>query len=314
MQKKTILLINGSQELMDITKKILERAGYTVQCAVGGRTACDLLDEFVPDGIVLENDLSDVVGVEYCRELRKKLAIPIMIISKNKDDELHAFRAGASDFLKKPFDYEIFKARIYVMLKQKSTEQIKKDAKVLSAGKICDDTMVGQKKLRLKKLWSIKKNYRKYVAAASCLLILLLGVGVAVILNRDTDYFLNDEFTPLANLPIDENDNQSQIDICISVPNIKTITVFANSSEIEPALYNPQENKCPFTYKIYLPGGDEPIFTSELIYPGEKLGRIKFDGSITRGSHDAVLKIFLFCENGIVVKAVTEMPVTIVIF
>ena len=46
MQKRSILLINSSQVLMDITKKILERAGYSVRCAVGLAVARELLADF----------------------------------------------------------------------------------------------------------------------------------------------------------------------------------------------------------------------------------------------------------------------------
>jgi len=112
-----VLLIDGSQVLLDITKRILERAGYTVHCAVGAEGAREILADYSPDGIVLEVDLSDATGLDYYNELREKTSVPIMVLSNNKGDELTALQAGANDFLKKPFDYEIMTARIGAMLK-----------------------------------------------------------------------------------------------------------------------------------------------------------------------------------------------------
>jgi len=101
---------------MELTRKILERLGYSVRCATSVAGAREHMQDRMPDAIVLDNNLSDGDGIAFCRELRENAAIPVMIISDKKDDELAAFQAGASDFLKKPVDYEILKARIGVML------------------------------------------------------------------------------------------------------------------------------------------------------------------------------------------------------
>ena len=98
MLRKTILLIDGSQVFMDITKRILERAGYAVWCASGFKVAQELLIDLTPDGIILENDLPDIKGIDYCKRLREEIAAPIMFLSNVKDDELEALQAGATDF------------------------------------------------------------------------------------------------------------------------------------------------------------------------------------------------------------------------
>ena len=117
MLSKAILLVDDSQVLMDITRKILERAGYAVRCATGAAGAREQLIDFEPDGIVLGNELPDGSGLEFCSELRKAHRdTPILFLSNSKEDELAALQAGSSDFLKRPFDFEIFKARIGVLL------------------------------------------------------------------------------------------------------------------------------------------------------------------------------------------------------
>lgn len=116
LRRKTLLLINGSQVLMDLTKKILEREGYSVRCAAGLSGAREQLMDFTPDGIILDKDLPDGNGLEYCGYLRRNAYVPVMVLSNAKEDELPALKSGANDFLKKPFDYEIMKARIGIML------------------------------------------------------------------------------------------------------------------------------------------------------------------------------------------------------
>ena len=119
-QKKSVLIIDSSQILMEITRKLLERVGYSVKCAIGISGAKECLRDYTPDAIVLENELPDGDGIAFCRELREYCAVPVLLTSGEKGDELPALQAGASDFLKKPADYEIYKARIHAMLYAKS--------------------------------------------------------------------------------------------------------------------------------------------------------------------------------------------------
>jgi len=115
VEGKILLLIDSSRDLMVLTRKILERKGYSIRCA-GFDGAREHLMDFTPDGIIIENDPPDGMGLDYCRELRKESAVPVMLLSNVKEDELPALQAGANDFLKKPYDYNIMIARIGIML------------------------------------------------------------------------------------------------------------------------------------------------------------------------------------------------------
>jgi DNA-binding response OmpR family regulator len=115
-QQKTLLLIDGSQVLMDLTRRLLERAGFSVRLATGMARAREWLAEYTPDGIVLASDLPDGNGLDYCRELRKSSGIPILFTSGDREDELSALEAGANDFLRKPCDYGVMIARLGLML------------------------------------------------------------------------------------------------------------------------------------------------------------------------------------------------------
>ena len=127
VRRKTLLIINSSQVLMDITRKILERAGYSVRCAVGLAGAKEMFSDYQPDGIVLDSTLPDGKGLDYCQELRKQSDVPILFVSESRDDEIPALQAGADDFMKKPFDFEIMKVRINTMMKTTNGAQNTQD-------------------------------------------------------------------------------------------------------------------------------------------------------------------------------------------
>jgi DNA-binding response OmpR family regulator len=101
---------------MEMVRRILERAGYSVRLAVGIAGAREWFDDFTPDGVILENELPDGNGLGLLRELRKKNNVPVLFMSGDREDELPSLKAGANDFLKKPCDYGVMIARLDIML------------------------------------------------------------------------------------------------------------------------------------------------------------------------------------------------------
>ena len=128
MTKKTILLIDECKVVMDLTKRMLERVGHSVRVAESRSEALEFLQKSTPDCIVLDIRLPDIDGLDYCRELRRKSDVPILFISCNKDDEVPALHAGANDFMKSPFNYDVLKARLSVMLSGRCQKAIGESA------------------------------------------------------------------------------------------------------------------------------------------------------------------------------------------
>ena len=117
MRKKKLLLIDSSQVLMDVNKRILERAGYTVSCTVGQRGAVALAESLAPDAAIISRNLPDGDGLDLLGRLRARCGIPVMVLSEDREDEVSALRGGANDFLRKPFDFAVLLARMEKMLK-----------------------------------------------------------------------------------------------------------------------------------------------------------------------------------------------------
>ena len=116
MSKKRILMINSSEALMEFSKKLLERAGYDVLCVEGVRKANERLMDFRPDCIIIDRELANGNAFDFCREFKKESSVPILFISYDKDDELAALESGSDDFLKRPVDYDVYKARVGILI------------------------------------------------------------------------------------------------------------------------------------------------------------------------------------------------------
>ena len=216
---KTLLLTGSSRTLMDLSKRKLERAGYSVYCADGVAEAADLVSSLAPDGIFLINNFHDGNGIELCRELRKACAIPIIYSSNSKDDELPALQAGANDFIKKPFDFEILTARVDIMLNTKVgviTGALADERSGIEPGADANSVFDadsepaglqnaispqnGSTQHVTKRTLAIRS---KYIIAAACIIVAIIAAGIIIALNdRVCNTEIGDTGVPLAEMPI----------------------------------------------------------------------------------------------------------------
>lgn len=124
-----ILLAEDETAIAGFIKEGLEEEGFSVDVAENGRLglemATDNLNEY--DIILLDWMLPGVSGIEICRSIRKEnKSVPIIFLTAKDtvDDTVFGLDAGANDYLKKPFAFEELLARIRVLLRNKTGEQI----------------------------------------------------------------------------------------------------------------------------------------------------------------------------------------------
>ncbi len=117
--RRQILVADDSLLSRSMLRRILERDGYEVLAVGNGLDALDLLTR--PDAprlAILDWNMPGLDGIEVCRQLRENPAInPYIILLTGKerpDDVVHGLRAGADDYLVKPFDSAVLTARIHV--------------------------------------------------------------------------------------------------------------------------------------------------------------------------------------------------------
>ncbi len=113
----TILIVDDIEENRDMLGRRLQRAGYTVVLAEGGRQGLDLIEQQQIDLVLLDIMMPDFNGLETLTAIRTKYSMVqlpvIMATAKDRsEDMLQAFELGANDYVTKPIDLPIVLARI----------------------------------------------------------------------------------------------------------------------------------------------------------------------------------------------------------
>jgi two-component system, OmpR family, KDP operon response regulator KdpE len=114
-----ILVVDDEPNIIASVRTLLIGAGYDVSAALSGRAALDSIDREAPDVIVLDLGLPDMNGVDICRIVRERQAVPIVVLSArgSEGDKVRALDAGADDYVTKPFGSNELLARIRVALR-----------------------------------------------------------------------------------------------------------------------------------------------------------------------------------------------------
>jgi DNA-binding response OmpR family regulator len=121
-----ILLIEDEPRLNEHIRKGLEQNGYNVDTAVNGSEGLEMASVGAYDLIVLDLMLPGQSGFEVLDNLRRfKIPSPVMIISalNSSDRVIEGLDRGAVDYLKKPFDFGEFLARIRAISRKSSARQ-----------------------------------------------------------------------------------------------------------------------------------------------------------------------------------------------
>ncbi|MEO8648699.1 MAG: response regulator transcription factor [Acidobacteriota bacterium] len=118
-----ILIVEDEQHLADGLKYNLEAEGFETALAADGITAIRSASETKFDAIVLDVMLPGVDGFEVAKTLRGRNDFtPILMLTARgrPEDVLRGFEAGTDDYLSKPFDLDIFLARLNGLLRRSS--------------------------------------------------------------------------------------------------------------------------------------------------------------------------------------------------
>lgn len=119
---RKLLLIEDDPNITDFMEVVLEKERYQLVIAVTGMEALMLLQEESFDLLLLDLGLPDIDGVELLKIIRKRMALPIIIISarNNEVDKVKALDLGADDYVTKPFGTNELLARIRTALRHNS--------------------------------------------------------------------------------------------------------------------------------------------------------------------------------------------------
>ena len=117
---QTILVVEDDHEVMEYIQELLEPL-YDVILAENGKEALDKAMDQKPDLVISDIMMPQMDGFEFCSKLKKNETIrdiPVILLTAKSASkfEIYGVRAGADDYISKPFDPELLKEKINNLL------------------------------------------------------------------------------------------------------------------------------------------------------------------------------------------------------
>ena len=118
--KKTILIVDDEQPIIDMLVYNLQKEGYNTLEATDGEKAVDLALNENPDLILLDIMIPKIDGLSVCKRIRHTLNVPIIMLTAKSEeiDKILGLELGADDYITKPFSIRELMARIKANLRK----------------------------------------------------------------------------------------------------------------------------------------------------------------------------------------------------
>ena len=118
-----VLVVEDEDSLATLLQYNLQKEGYEVTLAGDGEEALLMVDERLPDLIVLDWMLPKVSGIEVCRRLRQRNEtrnVPVVMLTARgeESDRVRGLDTGADDYVVKPFSMTELGARLRAVLRR----------------------------------------------------------------------------------------------------------------------------------------------------------------------------------------------------
>ena len=116
----TILLIEDDRNISELLELYLKKEGYAVNTAFDGRQGLEMFHTLKPDLILLDVMMPVMNGWDTCRAIRAESQVPIIMLTAKSetDDKVMGLKAGADDYITKPFEMKEVLARIEAILRR----------------------------------------------------------------------------------------------------------------------------------------------------------------------------------------------------
>nr|WP_199083041.1 response regulator [Pedobacter sp. ASV19] len=123
----TMLIVDDNQEIIDYIKHIFKNK-FKIYEANNGNVGLSIAQKFMPDIIISDVNMDGLNGIELCRSIKNNSTlnhIPVILLTANPElaSELAGIEVGAYDYVSKPFDKEVFIAKINGVIKDRKDLQ-----------------------------------------------------------------------------------------------------------------------------------------------------------------------------------------------
>ena len=124
---KHILIVEDEEGIVQFLKQGLEEESYKVSTANNGADGLNLFIRQKFDLVLLDWMLPKMTGIEVCqsiREINAKIPIIFLTARDTVQETIEGLKAGANDYIKKPFSFDELVERIKVQLRDQSEQEI----------------------------------------------------------------------------------------------------------------------------------------------------------------------------------------------
>ncbi|MCX7284884.1 MAG: response regulator [Novosphingobium sp.] len=125
---RRILVVDDMEANRAVLCRRLERFGYAVESVDSGAAALASIAQALPDMVLLDYMMPQMNGIEMLQILRRDLRtrdLPVIMVTARAESgaTIEALGAGADDYVTKPIDFDVLRARIATHMDKRSSAE-----------------------------------------------------------------------------------------------------------------------------------------------------------------------------------------------
>jgi DNA-binding response OmpR family regulator len=124
MKASRVLVIDDDEDIRGLVTELLGRAGHDVEGAADGRLGLRAFHQSQPDLVVLDVSMPELDGWQTLERIRDLSDVPVLMLTARGDEleRVRGLKAGADDYVVKPFGRQELVARVEALLRRTSPE------------------------------------------------------------------------------------------------------------------------------------------------------------------------------------------------
>ena len=127
--RHTLLVVDDLADNLELIRQMFEDDPYDIITADSAETAASLVEDRRPDLAILDVHMPNTDGFELCHYLREKFTsrpVPIIFLTAvctTTENTVHGLNIGACDYMAKPVDSEVLRAKVHAILRSETEQQ-----------------------------------------------------------------------------------------------------------------------------------------------------------------------------------------------
>ena len=137
----SVLIVEDDRNIAELLQLYLEKVGYAVTIALDGGVGLEKFRAIQPDLVLLDVMMPVMDGWAVCSAIRAESKTPIIMLTAKgeTDDKVHGLKAGADDYITKPFEMKEVLARVEAVLRRSGTASVEKKERRIVFDKLIID-------------------------------------------------------------------------------------------------------------------------------------------------------------------------------